>query len=81
MPPTTDRHAQRRAIPAVVRDRCGSGMREMLGAVSADARMLRAMSTDVAHAADPRHVGRRSPAADPFELRDPEYIARTPPAL
>ena len=36
---------------------------------------------DVAHAADPRHLARRPPAADPFELRDPEYIARTLPAL
>jgi hypothetical protein len=55
--------------------------RRMLGAVSADARILRAMSVDVAHAADPRHLARRSAAADPFELRDPEYIARTLPAL
>ena len=39
------------------------------------------MSFDVAHAADPRHLAGRSPAADPFELRDPEYIARTLPAL
>ena len=43
--------------------------------------MLRAISADIAHAADPRHVARRPPAADPFELRDPEYIARTLPAL
>src|ERR1019366_7334102 len=32
-------------------------------------------------AADPRHLARRPLAADPFELRDPEYIARTLPAL
>ncbi|MGZ4273912.1 MAG: 1-acyl-sn-glycerol-3-phosphate acyltransferase, partial [Solirubrobacteraceae bacterium] len=81
MPRTPDRHAQRRVLPVVVRDRRGSGMRRMLGAVSADARMLRAISADVAHAADPRHLAHRPPAADPFELRDPEYIARTLPAL
>ena len=81
MPQTTDRHAQRRVLPVVVRDRRGSGMRRMLDAVSADARMLRAISVDVAHAADPRHLARRPPATDPFELRDPEYIARTLPAL
>ena len=81
MPQTTDRPAQRRAPAVVVRDRRGSGMRRMLDAVSADARMLRAISADVAHAADPRHLARRPLAADPFELRDPEYIARTLPAL
>ncbi len=81
MPQTTERHAQRRVLPVVVRDRRGGGMRRMLGAVSADARMLRAISADVAHAADPRHLARRPTAADPFELRDPEYIARTLPAL
>jgi hypothetical protein len=43
--------------------------------------MLRAISADIVHAADPRHLARRPPAADPFELRDPEYIARTLPAL
>ena len=53
----------------------------MLGAVYADALMLRAISADVAHAADPRHPARRPSSSDPFELRDPEYIARTLPAL
>ena len=81
MPQTTDRPAERRVLPMVVRDRRGSGMRQMLGAVSADALMLRAISGDVAHAADPRHLARRPPPADPFELRDPEYIARTLRAL
>ncbi|MGZ6576295.1 MAG: hypothetical protein ACXVHJ_35535, partial [Solirubrobacteraceae bacterium] len=81
MPQTTDRHAQRRALPVLVRGRRGGGMGRILGALSADARMLGAISADVAHAADPRHVARRTPAADPFELRDPEYIARTLPAL
>jgi 1-acyl-sn-glycerol-3-phosphate acyltransferase len=65
----------------VASDRLGSGMRRMLGAVPADARMLRAVSADVAHAAAPRHLANRPPAADPFELRDPGYIARTLPAL
>ncbi|MGZ3362833.1 MAG: 1-acyl-sn-glycerol-3-phosphate acyltransferase, partial [Xanthobacteraceae bacterium] len=80
MPQTTDRPVRRRVLP-VVRDRRGSGMRRMLGAVPADVRMLRAISVDVAHAADPRHLARRPPAADPLALRDPEYIARTLPAL
>ena len=53
----------------------------MLGAVYADALMLRAISADVAHAADPRHPARRPSSSDPFELRDPAYIARTLPAL
>src|ERR1035441_3993231 len=81
MPQTTDRPAQRRVLPAAGGARRGRGMRRMLGAVSADARMLSAISADVAHAADPRHLARRPPAADPFELRDPEYIAHTLPAL
>jgi hypothetical protein len=81
MPQTMARHAQHRVLPVVARNRRGSGMRRMLGAVFADARILRAISADVAHAADPRHLVRRPPAADPFELRDPEYIARTLPAL
>jgi hypothetical protein len=81
MPQTTDRHAQRRGLPMVVRDRRGSGMRRPLNAVSAAEWMLRAISADVAHVADPRHLARRPPAGDPFELRDPEYTARTLPAL
>jgi hypothetical protein len=43
--------------------------------------MLRAISADVAHAADPRRLVHRPLAADPSELRDPEYIACTLPAL
>ena len=81
MPQTTDRHAQRRALPLPVRGSRSGGIGRMLGAVSADARMLRAISADVAHAADPRRVAHRPPAGDAFELRDPEYIARTLPAL
>ena len=81
MPQTTDRDAQRRVHPVVARDHRGSGMHRMRNTVSADARMLRAISADIAHAADPRHLARRPPGADPFELRDPEYIARTLPAL
>ena len=34
------------------------------------------MAADVAHVADPRRVARKPPAVDPFELRDPEYIAQ-----
>jgi hypothetical protein len=81
MPQTTDRPAQRRVLPMVVRDRRGSGMRRMRNAVSADAQVLRAISADIAHAADPRHLACRPPATDPFKLRDPEYIARTLPAV
>ena len=81
MPVTADRPAQRRVLPMVVRDRRGGGMRRMRSAVSADARVIRAISADIAHAADPRHLARRPSAADPFELRDPEYIARTLPVL
>src|ERR1700690_875922 len=81
MPQTTDWPPQPRGLPVVARDRGGSGMQRMLGAVSADARMLSAISADVAHAAAPRHPAPRPPAVDPFELRDPEYIARTLAAL
>ena len=81
MPQTMGRHAQRRALPVVVGDRREGKIERMLGALSADARMLHAVSADVAQVADPRHVGRRRPAADPLKLRDPEYIARTLAAL
>ncbi len=81
MPQTWGEAAQNPVLPMVAPDRSGSGMRRMLDAVSADARMFSAASVDIAHAADPRHLARRPPAADPFELRDPEYIARTLPAL
>src|SRR6516164_3368423 len=81
MPQTTDRPAQRPELAMVVGDRRSSAMQGILGAVSADARMLSAAWIDVAHAVDPRHLARRPPATDPFELRDPEYIARTLPAL
>ena len=76
---TTDRLAQRRDLTTVVPDR--HWKHPVLGAVYADALMLHAISVDVAHAADPRHLVRRPPAADPFALRDPDYIARTLPAL
>src|SRR4051794_4784932 len=81
MPQTTDRPARSRGLPVVMRDRRGSATRRLLGAVSADARMLRAASVDVAHAADPRHLASRPAGAGPFARRDPEYIARTLPAL
>jgi hypothetical protein len=70
MPQNTDRPVPHRELAMVVHDRCGSGMRRTLGAVSADALMLRAFSVDVAQAADPRHLVRRPPAADPFDLPD-----------
>ncbi len=81
MPQTPGQAAQSPVLPMVAPDRSGSGMRRMLDGVSAEARMFSAASVDIAHAADPRHLARRAPAADPFELRDPEYIARTLPAL
>ena len=45
------------------------------------ARMLGAASADIAGVLDPRRLTRRRPAEDPFDLRDPEYIRRTLPAL
>lgn len=47
------------------------------GSAAGVARMLGAASADVADAVDPR----RRTAVDPFDLRDPEYIRRTLPAL
>jgi 1-acyl-sn-glycerol-3-phosphate acyltransferase len=79
MPQTPDRHTPRPEPATIVRNR--RRKRRVLGAVYADALMLRAISADVAHAADPRHLVHTPPDADPFELRDPEYIARTLPAL
>jgi 1-acyl-sn-glycerol-3-phosphate acyltransferase len=81
MPQTRNGRAQAAVPSTAVDDRPGGGMHRMLDAVLADARVLSAMSADVAHAADPRHLTHRPPAIDPFELRDPEYIARTLPAL
>ena len=66
MPQTTDRHSQPRALPVNLRDQDGGGMHRMLDAVSADVRMLRAVSVDIAHAADPRHGAQ---AADRRPLR------------
>jgi 1-acyl-sn-glycerol-3-phosphate acyltransferase len=43
--------------------------------------MLGAASADLAGFVDPRRLVTRRPAADPFDLRDPEYIRRTLPAL
>src|SRR5829696_472114 len=45
------------------------------------ARMLGAASADVAGAVDPRRLIARPPTVDPLDLRDPEYIRRTLPAL
>ncbi|HET8949242.1 MAG TPA: 1-acyl-sn-glycerol-3-phosphate acyltransferase, partial [Solirubrobacteraceae bacterium] len=43
--------------------------------------MLGVASADVAGALDPRRLAARQPAADPLDLRDPDYIRRTLPAL
>ena len=45
------------------------------------ARMLGAASADIAGFVDPRRLTGRRPAEDSFDLRDPEYIRRTLPAL
>ena len=45
------------------------------------ARMLGAASADLAGVVDPRRLISRRSAEDPFDLRDPEYIRRTLPAL
>ena len=51
--------------------------RAVPASAAALARMLGAAAADVAGVVDPR----RPPAVDPLELRDPEYIRRTLPAL
>ncbi|MCC8929960.1 acyltransferase family protein [Rhodococcus sp. I2R] len=43
--------------------------------------MLGAASADLAGVVDPRRLISRRSAEDPFDLRDPEYIRRTLPAL
>ena len=79
MPKTMTGPAQQHPVSMV--DPGRSGMRRALAALSADARMLSAISADFAHSVNPRQLAHRPAAADPFELRDPEYIARTLPAL
>jgi 1-acyl-sn-glycerol-3-phosphate acyltransferase len=51
------------------------------GSAAGVARMLGAASADVAGALDPRRFAAPHPAADPLDLRDPDYIRRTLPAL
>jgi 1-acyl-sn-glycerol-3-phosphate acyltransferase len=45
------------------------------------AQALAAASADVADAVDPRRLAGRRPATDPLDLRNPDYIRRTLPAL
>ena len=56
-----------------------------VGAVPSSAagvsRMLTAAAEDVVRAADPRRLAGGRTAPDPLDLRDPEYIRRTLPAL
>lgn len=59
----------------------GGFMAGVPGAALATARMLGAVSADVVTAVDPRRLLDRQPDVDPLELRDPEYIRRTLPAL
>jgi 1-acyl-sn-glycerol-3-phosphate acyltransferase len=49
--------------------------------VAGAARMLGAAAADAAGVLDPRRLMGRRPAEDPFDLRDPDYIRRTLPAL
>ena len=51
------------------------------GPAQGAARMLGAASADIAGVVDPRRLTGRRPAEDPFDLRDPEYIRGTVPAL
>jgi 1-acyl-sn-glycerol-3-phosphate acyltransferase len=50
-------------------------------AVGGAARMLGAAAVDAAGVVDPRRLVGGRPAVDPFDLRDPDYIRRTLPAL
>jgi len=56
-------------------------VRAVPGSASGVARMLGATSADVAGTVDPRRLAGRRAATDPLDLRDPEYIRRTLPAL
>ena len=60
-----------------VADLVGAAPAAMAGA----ARILGAASADAASVVDPRRLLGRRPAGDPFDLRDPDYIRRTLPAL
>jgi 1-acyl-sn-glycerol-3-phosphate acyltransferase len=51
------------------------------GAASGVANMLRASSADVVSAIDPRRLLDGQDAPNPLDLRDPDYIRRTLPAL
>ena len=53
----------------------------MPGAAFGMANMMAAATTDMVSALDPRRLRNGSPGADPLELRDPDYIRRTLPAL
>ncbi len=55
----------------------GAATRSAAGAAWA----LAAASADVAQTMDPRRLGDRQRSIDPLDLRDPEYIRRTLPAL
>ena len=56
-------------------------VRAVPGSASGVARMLGAASADVAGTVDPRRLAGPRPATDPLDLRAPEYIRRTLPAL
>ena len=51
------------------------------GPAAGVARMLGAAAADVAGTVDPRRLTGRRPSGDPLDLRDPDYIRRTMPAL
>ena len=56
-------------------------IRAVPGSAAGVSRMLGAASGDLARSVDPRRLVRGRPSPDPFDLRDPEYIRRTLPAL
>ncbi len=56
-------------------------VRAVPGSAAGVARALGAASGDVADTVDPRRLAGRRPATDHLDLRDPEYIRRTLPAV
>ena len=56
-------------------------IRAVPGSAAGATRMLGAAAGDLARSVDPRRLVHGRPPPDPFDLRDPEYIRRTLPAL
>jgi 1-acyl-sn-glycerol-3-phosphate acyltransferase len=68
-------------IPSAATSSVASLVGAVAGSVAGVSRMLGAASGDVIAVVDPRRLAGRRPAIDPLDLRDPEYIRRTLPAL